>query len=84
MGTLYKTKQQDLTKTKIKKSGMTEVRVDTSYEYNGGIVLDGKHYKGYECPEPLLPEGYELKSQHCGLDLNAMPPKSLMWLVKIT
>jgi hypothetical protein len=45
-----------------------------SYEYNGGIVIADKWYKGYEVPPPYLPVGYKLVGIGVGLQLNARPP----------
>lgn len=51
-----------------------EVTYPVSYRYNGGIIVDGKWYKGYDVPKPDVPEGYELIDIGVGLQLNAKPP----------
>lgn len=50
------------------------VEYPVSYTYNGGIVVDGEWYSGFEVPGPVIPEGYELISIGIGLNLNARPP----------
>ena len=56
------------------------VTFPVSYTYNGGIVIEGEWYDGYEVPEPDVPKGYELRSISCGLQLNAHPPYATMYL----
>tara|TARA_R110000824_G_scaffold391980_1_gene590113 strand:- start:399 stop:695 length:297 start_codon:yes stop_codon:yes gene_type:complete len=50
------------------------VTYPVSYTYNGGIIVDGKLYAGFEVPNPKVPKGFELESIYCGLQLNAKPP----------
>ena len=51
-----------------------EVMFATSCTYNGGIVIDGEWYDGYDVPPPLINPGYELIGIGVGLQLNARPP----------
>lgn len=51
-----------------------------SYKYNGGIVVDGKLYNGYNVPSPKVPKGFKLTSIGCGLQLNAKPPYATQYL----
>jgi hypothetical protein len=55
-----------------------------SYKYNGGTVIDGKWYEGYEVPPPILPTGYKLVGIGVGLQLNASPPLATARLKPIT
>lgn len=50
------------------------VQYPVSISYNGGIVIEDEWYSGYEVPPPIVPDGWELVSIHCGLQLNARPP----------
>ena len=59
------------------------VTFPVSYNYNGGIVIDGEWYEGVEVPDPVVPEGYKLKSIGVGLQLNANPPYATMYLEKV-
>ncbi len=61
----------DLTKKKVPST----VKFPVSITYNGGTVIDGKWYSGYEVPEPILPPGTELVGMGMGLELNAHPPR---------
>lgn len=56
------------------------VTFPVSYKYNGGIFIDGEHYEGYEVTKPKVPDGFELKSIGCGLQLNAHPPYATQYL----
>lgn len=67
-------------KNKAKKGLSHEVTYPVSYRYNGGIVVDGKWYEGYEVPKPDVPEGWELVNIGVGLQLNAQPPFATMLL----
>jgi len=53
-------------------------RVKVSYQvsqvYNGGIVKDGEWFTGYVVPPPVVPAGFKLVWDGCGLELNASPP----------
>ena len=60
-----------------------EITYPVSYEYNGGIIIDGKWYKGYDVPKPDVPVGYELVDIGVGLQLNARPPYATMVLSPI-
>lgn len=59
------------------------VTYPVSYDYNGGIVIDGEWYKGFEVPAPHIPEGYELQGIGVGLQLNAHPPYATGYLKKV-
>lgn len=59
------------------------VTYPVSYDYNGGIVIDGEHYDGVEVPAPMIPVGYELKGIGVGLQLNAHPPYATSYLKKV-
>lgn len=61
-----------------------EVQYAVSYEYNGGIVISGKWYKGFKVPPPILPYGYKLVGIGVGLELNAKPPLATARLVPIS
>lgn len=56
------------------------VTYPVSYQYNGGIIIDDKHYDGYEVPEPDVPEGYVLNDISVGLQLNSHPPIATKYL----
>lgn len=58
------------------------VHYRVSYQYNGGIVVGGKHYRGYRVPPPILPEGTAIAGLGIGLCLNHMPPLATGILVK--
>lgn len=62
-----------INQSKFKKGKSFEVSFPVSYKYNGGIVIDGKHYDGYEVPNPDLPEGWELLSIGVGLQMTYPP-----------
>jgi len=63
-------------------NGECEVTFPVSYTYNGGIIIDGKWYKGFRVPYPKLREGFTLKTLGVGLDLNQKPPRATMLLTK--
>jgi len=50
------------------------VTYPVSCRYNGGIVIDDKHYEGFTVPAPKIPKGYYTMGIGCGLQLNARPP----------
>jgi len=56
------------------------VSFPVSYQYNGGIIIDGEHYDGIEVPSPIIPDGYTLKSIGVGLNLNYVPPYATRYL----
>ena len=60
------------------------VMYPTSITYNGGTVIDGEWYSGYEVPQPKIPKGYELVSIYCGDQLNNHPPLATRLLRKKT
>ena len=60
--------------------GNHEVTFPVSYNYNGGIVIKGKWYKGYKVPAPIVPKGMVLKGMGIGLNLNYSPPLTTMYL----
>lgn len=59
------------------------VQYPTSYEYNGGIIIDGEWFSGYDVGLPIIPDGYELKGIGIGYQLNARPPIATGYLSKI-
>lgn len=65
---------------KAKPGESVKVNVQHGISYNGGTVIDGKWYAGYEVPAPIVPEGYELVSEYVGSELNAHPPYVTMIL----
>ena len=65
---------------KEKPNKRVKVDVPHGISYNGGTVVKGKWYSGFEVPEPIIPEGYELASDYCGSQLNAHPPYVTMYL----
>ena len=58
--------------------GSKEVTFPCSITYNGGTIINGEWYSGYE-----VPKGFELVSLGVGAQLNARPPYSTMLLKKI-
>lgn len=60
-----------------------KVTYPTSQGYNGGIVVQGEWFEGYQVDEPIVPAGYELRGIGMGLQLNARPPLCTMLLVPI-
>ena len=64
-------------------AGEREVQFPTSYRYNGGIIIDGEWYDGYEVEDPIVPQGYKLVGIGVGLQLNARPPLATMRMVKV-
>jgi hypothetical protein len=75
MSHYFKCAVPDLTK-KAKPGKRVTVHYGTSISYNGGTVIDGKWYAGYEVPDPIVPPGYELVSIGCGLEMNCHPPQA--------
>jgi len=59
------------------------VTFPVSYDYNGGIVIEGKWYKGFKVAKPKVPKGFKLYGIGCGLQLNACPPYATMYLQPI-
>ena len=59
------------------------VTFPVSYRYNGGTIVNGEWYSGYEVPPPKVPKGFELVSIGIGLQLNARPPYATQFLRKI-
>ena len=59
------------------------VTYPVSYRYNGGIIVDGKHYSGFDVVAPTVPEGYKLVNIGVGLQLNAQPPYATRLLKKV-
>ncbi len=51
-----------------------------SYTYNGGIIVDGDWYEGFEVDPPIVPEGFELVDIGVGLDMNNKPPLATNYL----
>jgi len=72
----------DLTK-KARHDKRVEVTYPVSYTYNGGTVIDGKWYAGYEVPKPIVPKGYKLTGIGVGFQFNAHPPYATMILEPI-
>lgn len=62
------------------KAKPVEVRVPISYTYNGGTLINGVWYGGYEVPAPIIPDTHELVTLGVGLQLNARPPYATMLL----
>jgi len=60
------------------------VMYDVSYTYNGGTVIDGEWYDGYEVPPPLIAPGYAIIGIGVGLQLNASPPYATGVLVPLS
>lgn len=58
------------------------VTFPVSCSYNGGTIIKGKWYQGYLVPPPIIPDGFELVSIGCGLQLNACPPYATQLLRK--
>jgi len=58
------------------------VTYPTSYDYNGGIIINGKLYQGFIIAPPKVPKGYKLTGIGCGLQLNAYPPYATSYLKK--
>lgn len=56
------------------------VTYPVSQEYNGGTIIDGVWYKGYEVPAPKFPKGFKVVSIGCGLQHNAHPPYATVYL----
>lgn len=54
------------------------VTYPVSYRYNGGTIIDGEWYDGFEVPPPIVPEGFCLINIGIGLQLNAHPPYASM------
>lgn len=65
-------------------NGDTIVRYPVGISYNGGTVVNGKWYAGYEVPDPIVPAGYKLADHGVGLELNSHPPMATMILRKVT
>ena len=59
------------------------VTYPVSYSYNGGTIIDGKWYKGFEVVKPKVPVGYKLMNIGIGLQLNGHPPYATMLLKPI-
>jgi len=59
------------------------VTYPVSYRYNGGIIIDKKHYQGYKVAKPKVPKGFKLVGIGCGLQLNATPPYATAYLKPI-
>ena len=74
---------QDFTKVfDGKRHTRKKVNVNCSYTYNGGVIIDGVLYAGYECLEPILSPGDKLVPLSTGLQLNSRPPTREMMLVR--
>jgi len=57
------------------------VTYPTSVDYNGGIVVDDKWYKGYKVKNKIkLPKGFSMVGIGCGLQMNARPPYATAYL----
>lgn len=70
-------------KNSIEKGQGGEVNYPVSYRYNGGIVINGKWYKGFKVPAPIVPDGHKLVNIGVGLQLNAKPPYATSYLKPI-
>jgi len=62
--------------------GQCQVQFAVSEEYNGGIVINDKWYKGYKVPPPILSPGFKLVGIGVGHQLNARPPYATQLLVR--
>jgi len=82
MSLFYKVKGDDL-RGKESADNDVLVKIHHSINYNGGTVVDGKWYAGYEVDRPIVPKGYELFSIGEGSQLNAHPPYTMMILRKV-
>ena len=60
------------------------VQFPVSHVYNGGVIIDDEWYDGYAVDAPEVPDGFELVSIYCGLQLNCQPPLATMYLKPIT
>jgi len=67
---------------KEKPGQSVSVRIACSIRYNGGTVIKGKWYSGYDVAPPVVPQGYELISDYTGMQLNSSPPHVTMNLVQ--
>ena len=72
----------DLTKVKIPNKDRKEVRYSVSITCNGGTIIDGKWYQGYEVPPPILADGVKIVDPGFDLCLNSHPPQKTVYLVK--
>lgn len=68
---------------KAKPGERVTITYATGISYNGGTVIDGEWFAGYEVPPPIIPAGYELVHIGVGLDLNSHPPRATALLVPI-
>jgi hypothetical protein len=50
------------------------VTFPVSIRYNGGTVINGEWYAGYDVPAPSVPKGFEFVGIGIGLQLNDKPP----------
>ena len=65
----------DLT-NKAKPGQEVQVTYATGITYNGGTVVNGEWFAGYDVPPPIVPNGFELYHIGVGLDLNSHPPRA--------
>jgi hypothetical protein len=66
--------------TSLAKASEVMVKVPVSYTYNGGVLVDGAWYAGFDVGPPVVPATHELVDMACGLDLNHRPPCAAMIL----
>lgn len=60
-----------------------KVSYPVSYAYNGGTIIAGKFYAGYEIPPPVIPAGFKVVELYMALQHNAHPPLKTVKLVRI-
>jgi len=60
-----------------------KVTFPVSYRYNGLTEYGGKLYTGFDVPEPIVPDGCELRNMGILLQLNAHPPYATELLVRV-
>lgn len=82
-GAPLKVAAPDLT-SKAKPGERVMVTYPVSITYNGGAVINGQWYSGYEVPPPIVPRGYKLVGLGVGLQMNAHPPYATAMLEEDT
>ena len=69
--------------SKAKPGERVTVTYAAGISYNGGTVINGEWFAGYEVPPPIIPAGYKLVHIGVGLNLNAAPPMATALLVPV-
>lgn len=67
----------------FKSGSRRKVSWPVSHEYDGGVTVKNKWYKGYEIPPPIVPEGFVLREESRDLVLDAKPSRATGYLFKI-